>query len=192
MKFYFLLFIHLPALPSPASALLSRRHAQMGPRASAWVSAPTPPPPWAAAGRRHLLLHGDSLSSPSHCMSAPKRPSLHPPGRAGGKRAWGTGPGGEACPQGPGHCHHPEPGGGGTQEIRDVELTARWRPHPPPPYPPPASSTLSTQHPHPSLLPPVLDLWSGSRLAPAWVRELLRWRGGGPGRTTRRGAFGLF
>lgn len=70
-------------------------------------------------------------------------------------------------------------GGGGTQEIRDVELTARWRPHPPPPYPPPASSTLSTQHPHPSLLPPVLDLWSGSRLAPAWVRELLRWRGGG-------------
>ena len=104
-----------------------------------------------------------SFSSPSHCVSAPKRPSRHPPGKAGWKRAWGTGHGGEACPQGPGHCHHPEPELRGWRNPgdRDGDSQPGGVPIPPSAYPPPASSpgaslTLSTQHPHPSLFPPVL------------------------------------
>lgn len=173
----------------------------MGPRASAWVSAPpTPPPPQAGCWERHLLPHGDSLSSPSHCVSAPKHPSHHPPGKAGWKRAWETGHGGEACPQGPGHCHHPEPELRGWRNPGDRDGDSQPGGVPIPPhsaYPPPASSpgassTLSTQHPHPSLLSSSWTCGQGARLAQAWVRELLKWRGAGPGRTTRRGAFGFF
>ncbi|CAI9174351.1 unnamed protein product [Rangifer tarandus platyrhynchus] len=53
-------------------------------------------------------------------------------------------------------------GGGGTQEIKTWDSQLVGVPiHPSPPYPPPASSpgassTLSTQHPHPPLFPPIL------------------------------------
>lgn len=89
MNFYFLLFIHLPALPSPASA----------PQQATCSDGSEPGPGSGSTPSYPGWLPGGTCSLPL-CFH-PCRPSVYPPRGAERKTDGIRGQGGEACTQGP-------------------------------------------------------------------------------------------